>query len=151
MSLKTDLKMSLLCMFKTQEKSPLGMSTGVERTLNCGRKQKESIVHATSACRTLEGEWPRLRLRTKSTIMKAMEYDCICLQLSKGCSDELHPGDVFLISVKSRNIRGLGYRTSYLCPSLNHRQRMSTVVMNSQEALAFLKGGIQTLAHVPRC
>ena len=84
-------------------------------------------------------------------IVKAMEYDCICLQPSKSCSDELHPGEVFLISVKSRTIRGLGYRTSYLCPSLNHRQRISTVAMNSQEALAFLKGGIQTLTNVLMC
>eukprot|EP00069_Balaena_mysticetus_P020537 bmy_02907T0 len=106
------------------------------------KKQNESIVHAVCALLNSGGGVVKAETENKDYNYDSHGVGLYLPSTFKGYLDEMQQGDLFLI------FRPLVYDLLTLCSSLCHRHRTCTNVMNSQEALSFPKGRIQTLTNI---
>ncbi|CAH6785765.1 Slfn5 [Phodopus roborovskii] len=128
---------------------------------------------ATLGVRQRAGMDPALRLKQDETISKAVcallnsgggvvkveienedyNYECDGVGLDlpplfRNHIDEMLQGKFFLIFVNSWEVAPSGVRLATLCSNLYHRHGTSTEVMDSLEALLFLRRRIQALENV---
>ncbi|XP_003281405.2 schlafen family member 5 [Nomascus leucogenys] len=125
----------------------LGTQQRQEMDPRLREKQNEIILQAVCALLNSGGGIIKAEIENKG-----YNYECHGVGLDvppifRSHLDEMQQENHFLIFVKSWNTEA-GVPLATLCSNLYHRQRTSTDVMDSQEALAFLKWRTQTPMNI---
>ncbi|EHH24701.1 Schlafen family member 5 [Macaca mulatta] len=110
-------------------------------------KQNEIILQAVCALLNSGGGIIKAEIENKGYNYESHGVGLDVPPIFRSHLDEMQQENHFLIFVKSWNTEA-GVPLATLCSNLYHRQRTSTDVMDSQEALAFLKRRTQTLTNI---
>ncbi|KAM6174611.1 LOW QUALITY PROTEIN: schlafen family member 5 [Erethizon dorsatum] len=141
MNLKIDLEMNFAeCVID------IGKATlGTEQRLRMSpllRKQNEAILQAVCALLNSGGGMIKAEIENEEYHYESHGVGLDLPPLFRSYLDERQRGNLFLIFVKL-NIGVSGLRLATLCSNLYRMLGTSTEVMDSQEALAFLRGKTQ--------
>ncbi|XP_062968640.1 schlafen family member 5 [Cynocephalus volans] len=143
MSLKIDLETNFAELVIDVGKVTLGVNQRKEMDPQLQKKENETILQAI--CTLLNSGGGVIKAEAEN------DYESHGLDLPetfRSYLDEMQQGNLFLIFVKSWNTETSGVRLATLCTNLYHRLRTFTDVMDSQEALAFLKQKSQTFMNI---
>uniref|UniRef100_A0A452UPP9 Uncharacterized protein n=1 Tax=Ursus maritimus TaxID=29073 RepID=A0A452UPP9_URSMA len=147
MSVKVELETNFAECVLNAGKIILGNKQRNEMNPQLQKKQNKIIVNAICALLNSGGGVVKAEIENKDYNFEIHGVGLKMPSIFKGYLDEMQQGDLFLIFVKSWNAEASGVRLATLSSNLYHRYRTSNDVMNSQEALAFLKGRSQTLVN----
>ncbi|XP_027423282.1 schlafen family member 5 isoform X2 [Zalophus californianus] len=147
MSVKVDLETNFAECVLNVGKVILGNKQRNDMKPQLQKKQNKIIMNAICALLNSGGGVVKAEIENKDYNYKIHGVGLKMPSIFKGYLDEMQQGDLFFIFVKSWNAEASGVRLATLSSNLYHRYRASTDVMNSQEALAFLKGRTQTLVN----
>lgn len=147
MSVKVDLETNFAECVLNAGKVILGNKQRNEMNPQLQKKQNKIIMNAICALLNSGGGVVKAEIENKDYNYEIHGVGLKMPSIFKGYLDEMQQGDLFLIFVRSWNAEASGVRLASLSSNLYHRYRTSNDVMNSQEALAFLKGRSQTLVN----
>ncbi|KAK2505732.1 hypothetical protein MC885_014586 [Smutsia gigantea] len=148
MSIKTDLETNFAEYVLNAGKVILGNKQRNEMDPQLEKKQNDIILHAVCALLNSGGGVVKAEIENKDYSYEIHGVGLNLPSIFKRYLDEMQKGDLFFIFVKSWNAKASSVRLATLCSNLYHRQRTSTDVMNSQEALVFLKEKPRTLMNI---
>ncbi|XP_047689165.1 schlafen family member 5-like isoform X3 [Prionailurus viverrinus] len=147
MSLKVDLETNFAECVLNAGKIILGDTQRKEMNPELRKKQRENILKAICALLNSGGGVVKAEIENKDYNYEIHGVGLMMPSIFKDYLDEMQQGELFLIFVRSWNADASGVRIATLCSNLHYRYRASTDVMDSKEALAFLKGKTQTLRN----
>ncbi|XP_019279504.2 schlafen family member 5-like isoform X1 [Panthera pardus] len=147
MSLKVDLETNFAECVLNAGKIILGDTQRKEMNPELRKKQRKNILKAICALLNSGGGVVKAEIENKDYNYEIHGVGLTMPSIFKGYLDEMQQGELFLIFVRSWNADASGVRIATLCSNLCYRYRASTDVMDSKEALAFLKGKTQTLRN----
>ncbi|VFV30015.1 schlafen family member 5-like [Lynx pardinus] len=147
MSLKVDLETNFAECVLNAGKIVLGDTQRKEMNPELRKKQRENILKAICALLNSGGGVVKAEIENKDYNYEIHGVGLTMPSIFKDYLDEMQQGELFLIFVRSWNADASGVRIATLCSNLYYRYRASTDVMDSKEALAFLKGKTQTLRN----
>uniref|UniRef100_A0A2K6PKD5 Schlafen family member 5 n=1 Tax=Rhinopithecus roxellana TaxID=61622 RepID=A0A2K6PKD5_RHIRO len=125
----------------------LGTQRRQEMDPRLREKQNEIILQAVCALLNSGGGIIKAEIENKGYNYESHGVGLDVPPIFRSHLDEMQQENHFLIFVKSWNTEA-GVPLATLCSNLYHRQRTSTDIMDSQEALAFLKWRTQTLMNI---
>ncbi|XP_012504075.1 PREDICTED: schlafen family member 5 [Propithecus coquereli] len=147
MSLNVDLETNFAEYVLDVGKLILGTQQRREMDPQLQEKQNEIILQAICALLNSGGGMIKAEIENEDYSYESHGVGLDLPLIFRGYLDAMQQGKLFLIFVKSWNTEA-GVRVATLCSNLYHRQRTSTDVMGSPEALAFLKGRTKTPMNV---
>ncbi|XP_058415310.1 schlafen family member 5-like [Diceros bicornis minor] len=148
MSIKTDLETNFPECVLDAGKVILGNEQRNKMDPQLQEKQNKIILYAICALMNSGGGVVKAEIENKDYNYEIHGVGLQLPSIFNGYLDEMQQGDIFLIFVKSWNAEASGVRLATLCSNLYYRHRTSTNVMNSHEALAFLKKKTRTFMNI---